>query len=203
MQRGGGERAGRRVLTVKRRARTAAAALRGEERGLTLVELTVAAALGLVVVGGALTVFIGAVRSEPRTASEVAAMQQNRVTIDRITRELRQGLEIPTATSRELEIVTYVKAASCGGAAASTAIPCRVTYSCSGEACTRVVAQPDGSEPGPSVQVASGLSSAEVFTYLPSEADANYVGVSFSFSSEGRPVTLHDGVALRNPSEEP
>lgn len=181
----------------------AAAAIRREECGLTLVELMIAAALGLVVVGGALTVFIGAVRSEPRTASEVAAMQQNRVTIDRITRELRQGSQVPTATSSELAIVTYVKVATCGGAAASTAIPCRVTYGCSGETCARVVAQPDGSEPGPAVQVASGLTSAEVFSYLPSAADPSYVGVSFSFSSEGRPVALHDGVALRNPSEGP
>jgi len=185
------------------RARRAAAALRREERGLTLVELMIAAALGLVVVGGALTVFIGAVRSEPRTASDVTAMQQNRVTIDRITRELRQGSQIPTATASELAIVTYVKVASCGGASASTAIPCRVTYSCSGETCMRVVAQPDGSDPGPVAQVASGLASADVFSYLPSAADPTYVGVSFAFSSEGdRSVVLHDGVALRNPSEE-
>ncbi len=49
--------------------------------------------------------------------------------------------------------------------------------------------------------MASGLTGTEVFSYLPSSADPNYVGVSFSFSSQGRPVTLHDGVALRNPSE--
>lgn len=186
-----------------RRARTAAAALRCEERGLTLIELLIAAAMALVVVGGALFVLVGAMRSEPRTASEVAAIQQNRVAIDRITRELRQGSDLPAATSSELEIVTYVKAASCGGEPASTAIPCRVTYSCPEDACTRVVAQPDGSEPGPPVQVAGGLTSPDVFQYVPSAADPTYVEVSFSFSSDGRPVTLHDGVALRNPSEEP
>jgi type II secretory pathway pseudopilin PulG len=203
MQRGGGERAGRRVLSAMGWARTAAAALRREERGLTLIELLVAATLALVVVGGALFMLVGAVRSEPRTASKVAAIQQNRVAIDRITRELRQGSEIPTATSSELAIVTYVKAASCGGEAASTAIPCRVTYSCSGEACTRTVAQPGGSEPGPAVQVTSGLTAPDVFEYLPSAAEPSYVEVSLSFSSDGRPVTLHDGVALRNPSGEP
>jgi prepilin-type N-terminal cleavage/methylation domain-containing protein len=185
-----------------RRARKAAAALRREERGLTLIELLIAAAVGLVVVGGALTMFMGAIRSEPRTASKVAAIQQARTTVDRITRELRQGLETSSASPSKLEIVTYVKATTCGGAAASTSIPCRVTYECSAGKCTRAVAQPNGSAPGPTVQVASGLASTDVFTYSPSEGDPTYVGVTFAFSADGQPVTLSDGVALRNPSEE-
>lgn len=186
------------------RVRKAAAALRREEGGLTLIELLIAASIGLIVVGGALTMFMGAIRSEPRTASKVAAIQQARITVDRITRELRQGLETPTASPSKLEIVTYVKVATCGGAAASTAKPCRVTYECSAGKCMRFVAQPDGSAPGPAVQVASGLASTNVFTYLPSEAEVEpaYVGVTFAFDASGQPVTLSDGVALRNPSEE-
>lgn len=180
----------------------AAAALRRDERGFTLIELLVATGVGLVVVGGALMFFITGVRSEPRTASKVAAIQQARVTLDRITRELRQGLETPTATPSKLAIVTYVKAATCGGAGASTSIPCRVTYSCAGEACTRTVAQPDGSAPGAAVRVVEGLTSPNVFAYSPSLAPT-YVGVSFSFGTDGsEPFTLGDGVALRNESEE-
>ncbi len=185
------------------RARKAAAALRRGEDGLTLIELLVAAAVGLVVVGGALTMFMGAIRSEPRTASKVAAIQQARTTVDRITRELRQGQEtLTTPSETELSIVTYVKAAICGGAAANTSIPCRVTYKCKTGACTRVVAQPDGSAPGSAEQVASGLTSDNVFSYLPDKANPTYVGVSFAFAAGGQPVTLSDGVALRNPSEE-
>ena len=185
-----------------RRARKAAAALRRNERGLTLIELLVAAMVGLVVVGGALTKFVGAIRSEPRAASKVAANQQARTTIERITRELRQGLETPTATTSKLAIVTYVKAATCGGAAASTSIPCRVTYECSAGQCTRVVAQPNGTAPGPAVQVASDLAANAIFTYSPTASDPTYVGVTFAFNADGNPVTLSDGVALRNPSEE-
>jgi prepilin-type N-terminal cleavage/methylation domain-containing protein len=181
-----------------RAAWRAAAALRREERGFTLIELLVATAVGLVVVGGALTVFMGGLHSEPRTASQVSAMQQARVTVDRITRELRQGWEMPTKSPTQLAIVTYVKAATCGGAPASTAIPCRVTYTCTAGTCTRVVAQPDGSAPGPSTTVATGLSSANVFEYVPS-SDPTYIGVTFSFDTgDGDPVTLGDGVALRN-----
>jgi prepilin-type N-terminal cleavage/methylation domain-containing protein len=183
------------------RLRKAVAALRREQRGMTLIELLIAASVGLVVVGGALTMFVGAIRSEPRTASKVAAIQQARTTVERITRELRQGLETPTHSSSQLAIVTYVKAATCGGAAASTSIPCRVTYTCSSEECTRVVAQPNGTAPGPSVQVASNLANNNVFSYSPA-SDPTYIGVSLSVTSNGEPVTLSDGVALRNPSEE-
>jgi prepilin-type N-terminal cleavage/methylation domain-containing protein len=187
-------------------ARKAAATLRREERGFTLIELLIATSLGLVVIGGALTMFVGAIHSQPRDTSKIAAMQQARTTVDRITRELRQGLEVvpsaPTPSASQLAIVTYIKQATCGGAAASTSIPCRVTYTCSGTTCTRVVAQPNGSAPGPSVTVASGLSSTNVFSYSPSAADPGYVGVSFALTGSGQPFTLADGVTLRNPSEE-
>jgi prepilin-type N-terminal cleavage/methylation domain-containing protein len=186
------------------RARKTVAALRREERGFTLIELLVATSMGLVVIGAALTMFVGAIHSQPRDTSKVASMQEARTTVDRITRELRQGLEVvPTPSSSKLAIVTYVKAATCGGVAASTSIPCRVTYTCAGTTCTRVVAQPSGSAPGPAVQVARGLASPNVFSYSPSTTDPSYVGVSFAFSnSSGQPFTLGDGVTLRNPSEE-
>jgi type II secretory pathway pseudopilin PulG len=173
---------------------------------MTLIELLLAALVGLVVIGGAFTMFAGAIHSQPRDTAKVVAIQEARTTLDRITRELRQGLEVvpssPTPTSSQLAIVTYVKQASCGGAAASTAIPCRVTYTCSGTACTRVVSQPNGSAPGPSSTVVSGLTSPNVFTYSPKATEADYVGASFSISGSGSPFVLSDGVALRNPGEE-
>lgn len=188
------------------RARKAVAALRRGERGLTLVELLVAASLGLLVVGGAMTMFIGAVRSEPRTAAKVGAIQQARVTIERVSRELRQGLEVPTSpapTASHLEIVTYVKTTGCGGEAGGESIACRVIYDCEGDACTRAVAEPDGGNPGPAVTVATDLADAGVFSYAPSAADPAYVGVEFALANEGGdPIVLDDGVALRNLGEE-
>jgi Tfp pilus assembly protein PilW len=185
------------------RVREAVVALRGDESGLTLIELMVAATLGLVVVGAALSMFLGGVRSEPRTASKVAAIQQARTTLDRITRELRQGIEVTDSSNSELSIVTYVKAASCGGAPGSTAIPCEVTYTCATTSCSRLVAQPDGSAPSSPVVVASDLASPLVFSYEPDDDAPSYVGVTFTFASEdGDPVTLGDGVALRNFEDE-
>jgi prepilin-type N-terminal cleavage/methylation domain-containing protein len=172
--------------------RRALAALRREERGFTLIELLIATSLGLVVIGAALAMFIGGVRSEPRTAAKVAAIQEARVVLDRMTRELRQGIEV-SSTASQLEILTYVKAATCNGAPASTSIPCEVTYTCAGDACTRMVANPGGS-PGPATQVVDGLVNTNVF-----EADSSYVGIEFVLmSGDDDPVTLEDGVALRN-----
>jgi Tfp pilus assembly protein PilW len=186
-----------------RAVRPALAPLRREESGLTLVELLMAAMIGLIVVGGAMTVFVGAIRSEPRTASRVEAIQDARVTVDRITRELRQGLEVPTAKANELAVITYVKAATCGGATATTSIPCRVTYTCAGDQCTRTVAQPNGSAPGSPTVVADALVDANVFSFSPGSEDPAYVGVTFELQpDEGDAVMLEDGVALRNLEEE-
>jgi Tfp pilus assembly protein PilW len=178
-----------------------ASALRREEGGLTLIELLIAATLGLVVIGAAMTLFIGVIHSEPRTTSKVTAIQEARVTVDRITRELRQGLDTPTTSSSQLAIITYVKAATCGGAGASSSIVCRVTYNCASGACTRTVSQPNGSAPGPATRVVSGLASTSVFSYLPTTAEPTYVGVSLSVETGGDPVTLGDGVALRNTAD--
>src|SRR5665811_836960 len=180
-----------------------AGALRRSERGYTLIELLVAATVGMVVLGGAVTVFVGAVRSEPRTAEQVTAIQQGRVALERITRELRQGTDVTTATASQLAVVTYVKQASCAGAPASSSIACRVTYTCTAGACSRVVAEPDGSAPGAATEVIGGLSTTEVFSYSPSATDPDYVGVSLQFDADrgGAPVALADGVTLRNRGE--
>jgi len=185
-----------------RARRRAVAALRREEGGFTLLELLVATTIGLVVVAGAMTIFLSGVKSQPRASSKVAAIQQGRFTVDRIVRELRQGLEVPaTPAGDHLEIVTYVKATSCGGSAGGPAIPCRVIYNCESDACTRAVAQPDGTGAGAAVQVVDGLTSVNIFSYSPSAADASFVGVTLSLESDGEPVVLGDGAALRNPSE--
>lgn len=178
-----------------------AGALRRSQRGYTLIELLVAATIGMVVLGGAVTVFVGAVRSEPRTASKVSGIQQGRFAVERIVRELRQGVEVPTATASELSILTYVNEDPCGGAGSSEAQACRVTYACSGDECTRTVAQPDGTSPGATVRLVDGLASTEVFSYSPegAEAEPTYVDVELSFTSrEGGPVVIADGAALRN-----
>jgi Tfp pilus assembly protein PilW len=206
MQRRVGVAAERRVLIMRRLRQRA-----GEESGWTLVELLVAASLGLVVVGGAVAVFVGGVRSAPLARSQAAGVQQAQTAMDRLTREVRGGTSIVTATATQLAVITYVRSATCGGLPAANAISCRVTYTCAAGVCTRVEAQPNGLAPGPAVRVVSGLTSNNVFSYVPNTggtsncaatgtAASSYVCVSLAFAGNaGRnAITLTDGVGLRN-----
>jgi type II secretory pathway pseudopilin PulG len=181
------------------------------EEGWTLVEMLVAASLGLLIVGAALSMFVGGLQSQPRAAAQSAGVTQAQTAIERMTRELRQGSAVVTATSTQIAVITYVDDATCGGAAGSTAISCRVTYACSGGACSRTVAQPNGSAPGAARTVVSGMSSSNVFAYVPNAggssscaaagaATPTYVCVTLAFPDNGgrNAITLSDGVGLRN-----
>src|SRR3954452_11055671 len=190
------------MLTGVSRMRARGRAIAAGSGGFTLPELLIATVIGLVVIGGAVGVMTAGVSSQPRLGSQAASIQQARTTMERITRELRQGSSVPTATASQLSIVTYVKSATCGGAAASTAIACRVTYTCSSGACSRTVARPDGTAPGPAATVVSGLSSTNVFSYTPpTSTTPPSVGVTLSLGSQGanHGITLSDAAVLRNP----
>ena len=177
-------------------------AIATETGGFTLPELLIATMIGLIVIGAAVTAMTVGVNSQPRLNSQAASVQQARTTMERITRELRQGSSVPTATASQLSIVTYVNSATCGGTPANSSIPCRATYTCAAGACSRTEAKPDGTAPGPAVQVVSELSSTNVFSYTPptSTAPAS-VGVTLSFAAQGanQGITLSDAAALRNP----
>lgn len=182
------------------RLRTVAARLRRDEGGYMLTELLVAAILAMVVIGSAVMIFTTAVRSQPRITERTSQIQQARTFAESISRELRQGWGATTTATSQLAILTYVKRATCAGAAAGAAIPCRVTYTCSAGACSRVVANPDGTGAGTAVAVVHGLADANVFTYSPDAANPTYVGIRLSFPAEGAEdaITLNDGVAMRN-----
>lgn len=173
-----------------------------ESGGYTLTELLIAASLSLVIIGGGVGVFTAGLRSEPRIAERTSEIQQARVMMERITRELRQGATVVTATPNQLALVTFVKSPACGGPQSSVARSCRVTYTCSSGTCTRSEANPDGSGGTAATPITTGLSGGDVFTYSPSPAAARYVGVELEFpADEGDDsITLSDGVAMRNPA---
>jgi Tfp pilus assembly protein PilW len=187
----------RRVLTIRTRAR--------EARGFTLPELLIATAGCLVVIVGAMTVMVSSLRSEPRIRERASEIQEARVLMERITRELRQGATVLSATDGHLELITYVASETCGGVAAPTALSCRVTYDCEAGTCTRVESNANGTSAGPAIIETEGLSADPVFSYLPSAASARYVSMTFAFpaASGDDSVTLNDGVTLRNPAPPP
>jgi type II secretory pathway pseudopilin PulG len=169
------------------------------EDGFTLPEILMATLVGLMVVGISVTVFTTAMRTQPGLNKRDDAISQARTTMERLTRELRQGSTVVTATASQLAFVTYVHSASCGGAYSNTSRACRVTYTCSGTSCSRVEANPDGSSPGTGFTVVSGLSSTSIFNYSPNTTTPTYIGATLVFPGQNGSdaITLSDGVALR------
>lgn len=169
------------------------------ESGMSFVELLVAAMVGLIVAGGAMTVLITVIRSQPEATDRAAHVREGRTMIETLTRELRQAESVSTATATNLEMITYVDSASCGGAASETAIVCRVAYSCAGSTCTRTERNADGSGTPAPVQIVRGLRSPNVFSYTPA-ASPTYVGVTLELDDDDgdESITLRDGAAPRN-----
>ena len=110
-----------------------------------MIELLLVITLSLIVIGGTVGVLIAGMRSEPRIAERTADIQAARVAMERLTREIRQGATVTTATGSTIALVTNVNSATCGGAHAAEARPCRVTYACTSGKCTRTEVNPDGS----------------------------------------------------------
>lgn len=170
------------------------------ESGFTLPELLVALTIGLLVAAGAATMLMVAVKAQPRTSERAAQIQQGRVMLETLTRELRQGETVSNASASGLQILTYVHTSACGsGTAGGEARMCLVIYSCADGSCVRTERDPDGSGTAPPRTVVAGISDPAVFSYQ-GGADATYVGVRLVFPQDDgeEAVTLSDGAALRN-----
>jgi prepilin-type N-terminal cleavage/methylation domain-containing protein len=176
------------------------------ERGFTLVELLMASVLGVLVLGVGVTVFTAAVRSQPGLTKRGDSISQARTSMERLTRELRQGAAISTATANQLSFVTYVHSpAGCASTYSSTSNPCRVTYTCTTMSCTRVQAKSDGSSPGASVIVVRNLTNPNVFNYISSQGRPTYIGATFVMAGQNGDdaITVSDGATVRNPNPPP
>ena len=116
------------------------------EDGFTLIEMLVAMTMGVVVMGGVLILLIGAMRTQPKLEDQGTNIQTARWVMERMTREIRNGIVVDKATPSSVSFQTYVRHATCGGttALASIAAPtrCEVTYTCSGESCSRLESAP-------------------------------------------------------------
>lgn len=200
MQERGGEPPRRRLL---RAVRSLLGNLRRRGRGedgFTLIELLIASALGVVVIGSAITILVAALRSEPATTERNAEIQQARVLMERMTRELRQGAAITTQTPTQITLVTYVNSATCGGPSSQTARLCQVTYTCAGGTCSRLERDTNGSGAGAARTEVTGLSGDPVFAY---SGDSRFVAITLEFPAadgDDDSITLRDGVTLRNPA---
>jgi prepilin-type N-terminal cleavage/methylation domain-containing protein len=192
------------------------AALR-REAGFTLVEMLVAMTMSVVLVGAAGSMVVSAMRDQPELSKRSQNVSSARWVMERLTREIRNGVAVDKATSSSVSFRTYVRRTSCGGSAAlaggSPAIKCEVTYTCTTTSCSRIEAN-ENVYVGTATEIFSGINSSNVFCYVPStNADpltcgpapadlstVTYVGITLHIPnpSGGSGLTASDGASLRN-----
>lgn len=183
---------------------------------MTLIEMLVAAMMSVIIVGASCSMLISAVRDQPALSKKAQNVTTARYQLERMVREIRNGVNLETTTSSQVTFVARVRRVSCGGALQTSAsaepVQCRITYNCTGKACTRREATLEGIPVGTSTVAASGLGDTDVFCFVPSaEADPTecgppqtatppiYVGVNLVVPNPDGSglLTVSDGATLR------
>src|SRR3954447_15477227 len=117
------------------------------EPGFTLVEALVAMAMSLVLMFGIAALITSSVTDQPQISQKNANVQTARYVLERLTREIRLGASVESATSSSVSFQTYVRRPTCGGggtlAATTAATRCEVTYTVTGGALRRIEANPN------------------------------------------------------------
>jgi hypothetical protein len=184
----------------------------GEEGGFALVELLVVTALLAVVLVAVLDVLDTAAQTVPRDVEWTHAVEEGRVGVARMVRELRQADTIRGATPNAVDFeITR------GGQARRVMYSCDVAEAGTGRRrCTRVEAASGAALPAPATgapvvaRVLNGTPEDPVFTYAPDAVAPRYVTVRVRVPSTGErragaagaaaghAVVLSDGAFLRN-----
>jgi Tfp pilus assembly protein PilW len=188
------------------------------QAGLTLMELLVAAAMSVVVVGAAGSMLISAVRTQPQVSKRAQNITTARYQLDRMTHEIRNGIRVdPTMkTATRVSFVARVRRTACGGPVPTGSTPgtikCQITYTCATTSCTRVEAN-EGvySNAAATSTIITGIDSSSVFCYVPSTdpdptvcgpaatASPTYIGITLRVPNPSGPsaLTISDGASLR------
>ena len=171
--------------TSSRSPRTSAAE---RDAGHTLIEVVLASALLLLVVAAFLGAFHSVEKSEAYVGGRSQSLDDMRVTMARLTRDLRQGSGVVgTPTASHLVLSTYV-----GG------VSKQVTYDATGTTLTRQVAGASA------VVLQRGLATTSVFSYSPAADSPQVVTVTLTVVPPSAPdttVTIDSEVRLRNLEE--
>jgi type II secretory pathway pseudopilin PulG len=175
------------------------------ERGTTMVELLVFTVMLLGVLGIVSFLIIMSTRLQPEISKKNQQVQQATALQLRLSRELRQGSTVDSATASAITFRTFVRHTQCGGttppAASVAAILCKVTYACTAGTCTRSETNTAGTITPWVERLVTGISnSSSVFTYLPDATDPNYVTTTLVLPNDDGDdnITLTDGAELRN-----
>ncbi len=169
------------------------------ERGeITLTELLVAAPIALILLTATLTLQLASGREQQRTENRVQTLVEQRQGLERMTRELREASSITPTSSVAVDAVAWLRPPGGG-----PSVQRRVHYDCSHQDCERSEGPAGGDLGAPAVVIPSVLN-ADVFDFQPDLVNPTYVTITLEVAVKGanNPISLHDGVALRNLTNE-
>jgi prepilin-type N-terminal cleavage/methylation domain-containing protein len=165
-------------------ARTSAASPAGRDAGYTLIEVMIVSALFLLVLGIVFSMLVSAQRSEALERGRGQTLDDMTVTMDRMTKDLRQATNIVgTPTASHIEMMTY-----------DNGVSEDVVYDATGTKLTRTTN-------GQTSLVQNGLANTQLFTYVPSVTTPQDVQIELVVAPPNLPsttVTLDGEVHLRN-----
>jgi Tfp pilus assembly protein PilW len=158
---------------------------------MTLVELLVAAAIGMALFLGSMVLFNSIARIQEGVGNRVEGLAQQRVGLERMTRELRQALTVNLTGPHVVDFQLRRPA---------TAAVREVRFDCGQAAQCRRYEGPLGGPLGPNyAPLVSGVQSAS-FAVETLAASQDYLAIELRVAVPGRemPIVLADGVHLRN-----
>src|SRR5215213_6086894 len=79
------------------------------EAGFSLVELLVASAMSVVLLGAVGSMVVSAMRSQPDLSKKSQNISTARWVLERLTREIRNGITVDSATPSSVAFQTYVR----------------------------------------------------------------------------------------------
>jgi hypothetical protein len=163
------------------------------------MELLVAAPMALILLVATLTVHLSSTRQQERTDVRVHTLIQQRQGLERMTRELREAVDVLPASSVAVEATIWSTPAGGG-----PAVQRRVRYDCTAGACDRLEGAVGGTlSPSPGA-VVTDVVNADVFDFQPDLVNPDYVTITLEVAVRGapNPIALRDGVSLRNLTRE-
>lgn len=186
------------------------------EAGFTLIELLVAMIMSIAVVTGATTMLISVLHAQPEQTKQAQNVSTARYELERMTREIRDGVSVTSSASNSVSFVARVRRTTCGGtvpkSSTTPAIQCQIVYSCTTTSCTRTEREVGKTSGGTSSTIVTGIDSSTVFCFVPSSnadptecgtaktgTSPTYVGVTLRVPnpSGSGSLTVSDGASLR------
>ncbi|MFA5785529.1 MAG: hypothetical protein WDA71_00850 [Actinomycetota bacterium] len=166
---------------------------REAEGGFTVVELMITVALMAVIIGATLGVLESVMRSSSFSQQRGEAIDQVRLAMDSMTKEIRQTAKVHPSTASSLDIDTY-----------RNGQVTRVVYSVSGSLLYRTAG-------GGSRQIVSKLKSPDIFSYYyagaqtpqataPGTSPLTQIAITFplGLTNPATDIVLSSAIQLRN-----